>query len=105
MDELQNYYDEIKKYDATILAVSIKSPATNRGVKNKLGLQYPMLCDVSSQVVKTYGVLDDTEGDVRSSTFIIDKKGTVTWQHISQNDEDIADGRVLIEKLQGIAGK
>jgi len=108
--ELQNHYDEIKTYDAVILAVSVKSPETNKYIMDKFGLEYPMLSDEASpqapsdidyQVVNQYSVLDG-EGDVRPSTFIIDKKGIVTWRHIGESNEDTVDSSVIIEELQNI---
>ena len=103
MDELQKNYDEIKTYDTVILAISIKPPETNKEVKDKLGLEYPMLCDVRQQVVRDYGILD-TKGNVRPSTFIINKKGAVTWQYIGQNDKDVVHNEIIIEKLREIDG-
>jgi len=99
LDELQNYYNEIKNYDAVILAVSVESAQTNIEIKDKFGLEYPMLCDVEHKVVKKYGVLE-TKDDVRPSMFIIDKDGTVRWRYIEQNGKYIANGDIIVEKLE-----
>jgi len=101
LDELQDHYDEIKNYDAIILAVSVKPAETNKKIRDKFGLEYPMLCDVPRQAVNVYGILDG-KGDVRPSTFIVDKKGTVTWRYIGKSDKDIVYSSVILEKLQEI---
>jgi len=101
LDELQGYYDDIKTYDAVILAVSVTSPETNKNIKDKFGLEYPMLCDVEHQVVNKYGVIDE-EDDVRPSIFIIDKKGIVTWRYIGTSSTDTIHSSIIVEKLQDI---
>jgi len=104
LDELQNYYDEIKKYDGVVLAVSVKSPEINQKIKDKYELGYPMLCDVNYQAVNKYGI-PRKEGEIYPSTFIIDKKGIVVWRHIGQSDKDTVDSRLIIEKLRESDGE
>ena len=77
-------YEEIKKLNTEVLAISCDSPFAHKvwqeGELSEMvdgGLPFPMLSDKAGEVGKVYGVYDEDEGvDIRG-TFLIDPDGVI----------------------------
>jgi len=102
LGELQNNYDEIQKYNAIILAVDIKEPEEAIGLIEAYSLEYPLLCDVKIQTVKTYKAFDDEKNDIIPAVYILNKKGIIKWKYIGKDEEDVVDSKTIIEELKKI---
>ncbi|MBS4027508.1 MAG: thioredoxin-dependent thiol peroxidase [Ignavibacteriales bacterium] len=79
----------IKKKGALVLGVSADSVKSHQKFVEKYALQFPLLSDVSKEMLQAYGVLQQKSmfgkkyiGIVRT-TFIIDEKGNIA--HIFPN--------------------
>ncbi|MCC7479346.1 peroxiredoxin [bacterium] len=93
--------DEFKARDAEVLGVSIDSHHCHRAwvERGDLGdLQYPLLGDITKEISRAYGVLDEEAGFTFRATFIIDPEGKVRFAQIHDN----SIGRSIDELLRNI---
>lgn len=100
MDELQKNYDEIQKYNAIVLAIDVKEIEEAKKLVKYYQLEYPLLCDVKIQTVKTYKALDEEKNDIIPSAYILDKKGIIRWKYIGEDEDDVVDSKTIIEELK-----
>jgi mycoredoxin-dependent peroxiredoxin len=82
---MSRYRDNAGKFNETntvIFGLSVDSIWANTAFAKQLGADFPILSDWKKEVARTYGILDETNGVARRTTFVIDTNGIV--QHIDQ---------------------
>lgn len=77
--------DDIRPFDAAYFAVSVDPPQTNKTFAQSLGLDYPLLSDVSKRVAQAYGVVDADQPFASRWTFYIGPDGRILYidKHVS----------------------
>lgn len=95
--ELQGRYNDIKRQGLGLIAVSYDSPETLKKFSDSRGITFPMISDAGSQIIRKYGLLNETVdpknrtyGIPHPGTFILDRKGAV----VSRFFEDAYQERV-----------
>ena len=80
-------YDEFKKENAEIIAISTDSVYSHRAwintpeEKGGLGLiKYPLAADITKDISREYGVLDEEKGIALRGLFIVDPEGKLQYQ-------------------------
>ncbi len=53
------------------------SPFANKKFAEEIGVNFPLLSDLTKKVSKQYGVLNEESGVARRTTFVIDKQGII----------------------------
>lgn len=101
---LQTSLEDFKNVGARVIAVSPNSPEENRGVKDRLGLDFPILSDADLKLAKALGVVHEKGGlqgeDIpRPAVFIVDK-GTIRWRAITENWRVRVRGETLLDALE-----
>ena len=66
--------------DTEVLGISIDAPPSNKEFATKIGVKFPLLSDMTRQVSKDYGILNDKYQFANRTTFVVDKEGKI--QHI-----------------------
>jgi peroxiredoxin len=82
---MSRYRDNAGKFNETntvIFGLSVDSIWANMAFAKQLGAEFPILSDWKKEVARTYGILDETNGVARRTTFVVDADGIV--QHIDQ---------------------
>jgi len=86
-------YDRFNELNAEILGVSTDSIHSHRAWmntpidENGIGtLNFPLASDITKSVSRDYGVLIEEEGIALRGLFIIDPKGIVRYQSVSDNN-------------------
>jgi peroxiredoxin len=82
---MSRYRDNAGKFNETntvIFGLSVDSIWANMAFQKQLGADFPILSDWKKEVARTYGILDETNGVARRTTFVVDTNGIV--QHIDQ---------------------
>lgn len=105
LEELAEHYDEFKKLDTEILAVSVDSAFvhkawhdTSEAIKK---VSYPMLSDLRHELSETFGVYIEEEGVARRGTFIVDPDGVL--KGIEINDNSVGrSAKELLRKLKAM---
>jgi peroxiredoxin 2/4 len=96
-------YPEFSNLNTEILAVSIDSQFAHLAwiqTERKQGglgdIAYPLISDLTKQISRQYGVLDETTGIAFRGLYIIDRQGIV--QHLTINNLSV--GRSITETLR-----
>lgn len=76
---------EFKKYDATILGISVDSVWCHLAFALQGNLHFPLLADFhpKGEVSKMYAAYNDAVGECHRALYLIDGDGYVTWSFIS----------------------
>jgi hypothetical protein len=82
--ELQGRYNDIRRQGLGLIAISYDSPETLKKFSESRGITFPLISDPGSQVIRRYGLFNDTVdpksrtyGIPHPGTFIVDRKGVV----------------------------
>lgn len=103
MHALQAMQDQFLAHDVQVVALSVDSahshhawlstPKTSGGIE---GITYPMVSDLTKEIARSYGVLDEEKGIAYRGTFILDEDDII--HHASINNLPI--GRNVTELLR-----
>jgi len=100
--EMQKYQASSGQFTAantTILGVSVDSTWSNKAFREQLGASFPILSDWKKETARQYGVLDETTGFARRTTFVVDKAGIVQKIDIGRDALDPSGVVGMCEKL------
>lgn len=98
--DFNNHVEEFEDRDAVLLGGSTDTAYSHLGwVKSHsdlANLEYPLFADVTKQMARDFGVLDEEQGIAYRGTFILDPNGIVRWIQIN----DLNVGRNVQETLR-----
>ena len=106
MCTLRDSLAKMNSLNASVVAVSVNDPFSNKAFAEKNGLNFPLLSDYNREVVRKYGIaLDDFAGmkgytAAKRSVFIIDKTGTIRYRWVSDDPSKEPDYGELATKLK-----
>jgi len=83
--------------------VSVDAPAKHRQFQVHLGLPFPLLSDEKRQVIRRYGVLDETWNLAKRSYFIIDRQGVVRFKRIFDDPVRVLTNEELLAEVRRLA--
>ena len=96
--ELQSNYESFQSAKVEVVALAVNSIGAVDGLRQSLGIPYPMLADLDHRVSEDYGVYDLLgDGLAAPAVFIIDTDGQVVWSYIGKNASD----RLSADKILG----
>jgi alkyl hydroperoxide reductase subunit AhpC len=77
--------EEFKNLNAEVIAISVDSVYSHKAwVERDLkDLRYPIASDITKQISREYGVLDEEKGVALRGTFVIDPEGVVQYEVVS----------------------
>ena len=72
---------DLMTFGSEVLAISCDPVYSLRSFADADGLNFPLLSDFwpHGEVSRAYGVLDETRGCPRRSSYVVDKNGVVRW--------------------------
>jgi mycoredoxin-dependent peroxiredoxin len=82
---MQRYRDNAASFNAAnaaVFGVSVDSTWANKAFREQVGVDFPILSDSKKDYVRQLGLLDESSGFARRTTFVIDANGIVS--HIDQ---------------------
>jgi peroxiredoxin len=83
---MQRYRDNAAGFNAAnaaVFGVSVDSTWANKAFREQVGLDFPILSDSRKEYVRQLGILNESSGMARRTTFVIDANGVL--QHIDQD--------------------
>lgn len=90
----------IRDLDAEVLAISTDELSEAAYLVDSLGLEFPILYDPDATVVTDYGVFDLLkDGLATPSTFLIDKEGSIRWEHVGRDIDDRVSAQQVMNEL------
>jgi glutaredoxin-dependent peroxiredoxin len=111
VSQFQDAYDEFRRLDAEVAAVSIDSPYCHRAWSRELGITYPLLSDMKRDMLRAYDALGPdhrlmgTYG--RYHAFVIDAQKTlryVRYQPPEGGLSPVSEALAAVENLGGPPG-
>ena len=102
---MKAYQADIAKFEASgakVFGISTDTLEINTKFHKELGLTFPLLSDTDNSASKNYGILNEKMKMAMRATFVIDKKGVITY--IEEGNSSIStDG--AIKACSVFAGK
>ena len=110
--ELQQSLDKIHQRGLGLAAVSYDSVAVLKDFADRKGISFPLLSDGDSQVIRNYGLLNESVaktspqyGIPHPGTFILDKGGVVTRKYFESDfRQRYTASEILVRQYGGAAG-
>ncbi len=89
---------EFKALNCEVIAASTDSEHSHKAwfERDLKDIQYPVIADTNHQISRSYGVLNEENGESERGTFIIDPKGIIRYMVVS----DSGVGRSVSETLR-----
>ena len=104
--ELEGIYNEFKKYNAELVAISMDSREDTLSLIRELGLSYHVLPDPTGKVVKKYDVYNLLgDGVATPSVFIVSGEKSVNWKYIGESISDRPDNETLLSQIRKTSAK
>ena len=116
--ELQQVHQELQRAGYAVFGITYDSRADLRTFAEKHAIDYPLLSDESSRVIRAIGILDedleahharfgvptraDQHGVAYPMTFVLDEHGRVERKIVEEQYRTRYAGRWLLEELTGI---
>jgi peroxiredoxin len=79
----QEYLPELRRFEASLVAISVDSVWSHAALGRALGLSFPLLSDFQpkGQVARAYQVYRETEGQSARALFVVGPEGIIHWSH------------------------
>lgn len=76
---------EFKKYNATLVAISVDNVWSHLEFAKEKNLHFPLLSDFhpKGEVSKKYHAYREEDGESERALYLIDEKGIILWSYIS----------------------
>lgn len=100
--------NEFVSANTSVLGVSVDSPFANKEFAAKNGLNFPLLSDISRDVIKSYDVVFNDLAGVKGytvakrSVFVIDREGVIRYKWVAPEpkvEPDYAEVKAAVKKL------
>ncbi len=82
-----------------MLGVSIDSFASNKEFADKIGVNFPLLSDMTRKTSKEYGILDEDNQVARRTTFIVDGDGVIQGIQGGNEAMDPSGAHTVCERI------
>jgi glutaredoxin-dependent peroxiredoxin len=101
--------EELKRYDAQVLGISVDGPFANKIFTENRHLNFPVLSDYKRETIKKYGIVMPSLGPLQDynaakrSVFILDSAGKIRYKWISDNplvEPNYEEIRAALAKLK-----
>lgn len=109
--ELCSVRDNISFYsnlNATVIGISVDSPATLNKFKEEQNLNFTLLSDFNKEVSIAYDCLYDNfigwmKGVSKRAAFIIDKNGIIQYVEVLENAGEVPNFEAISKTLQNLS--
>ncbi|MBU0719555.1 MAG: redoxin domain-containing protein [Planctomycetes bacterium] len=90
-----------------LLAVSVDSPTESRRFAERLGLQFPLLCDTDGSVLRSFGVVHSGAGrggaDIAiPANVLIGRGGRILWRYVPHRIQERLDPAKVLKAVRAL---
>ncbi len=82
LPEYSGHQDDFTDAGAVVLGINRDSVHAHKAWAAEYGIEVPLLADMTLKVAREYGVAIDERGISGRAVFVIDKEGTLRYEHI-----------------------
>jgi peroxiredoxin len=101
--DMRDDWDQFASADVVVLPISVDSVPTLAEFKGKYSMKSDLLSDFKREVSRKYGVLLEDRFFSTRAYFLIDRQGTIRWQHIEANPSQKRSNEELLEHIRNYA--
>lgn len=100
----QSELDDFAKHDAQVVGISVDSLYSHGAWAAVRDITFPLLADFNphGEISRLYKVMRQTDGFSERALYIIDRRGTIRYSHVSPLIHHIPDIYELFEQLESI---
>ncbi len=96
---------ELSRVGGRLLAVAVDEPQDARRVVERIGLEFPILCDTKREVIRAYGLVHEGGGldgsDIAiPAHLLIDRDGRIISRYVSRRIQDRLDPRDVLANIR-----
>lgn len=88
LPEYSGRQDDFTDAGAAVLGINRDSVHAHKAWAAEYGIEVPLLADMTLTVARQYGVAIDERGTSGRAVFLIDREGTVRYQHVEASTGD-----------------
>ena len=107
MVAFQDYLGEFEEAGATILGLSADSPFSQGAFREKHGIEFDLVSDMSGEAIRTYGLEMDIEdlglyGNANRAVFVIDDDGKIAYTWVADDPTNEPDYEEILGVVQDL---
>jgi peroxiredoxin len=96
--------EDFAKAGASLIGISVSSTRSHRSWKEKMELEFPLLCDIDAKVAKAYDVMSPEDsllhGHATRAIFIVDRDQIIRYQWVPSDVHQQPDYDLILKKVQ-----
>jgi peroxiredoxin len=101
--EMRDDWDQFASADTVVLPISVDSTPTLNEFKGKYSMKSDLLSDFKRDVARKYGVLLEDRFFSTRAYFLIDRTGTIRWEHVEANPSQKRSNDELFAQIRALA--
>ncbi len=82
-----------------LVAISADPPADSQALRERLGIEFPLLYDEGIAVIRAYGVAMDGQDIAVPSVFVVRPDRTIAWRYVGESAGDRPAHELVLEQL------
>jgi peroxiredoxin len=98
--DMRDDWDQFASADTVVLPISVDSTPTLGEFKRKYDMKADLLSDFKRDVSRKYGVLLEERFFSTRAYFLIDRAGTIRWEHVEANPGQKRSNGELLEAIR-----
>jgi peroxiredoxin len=101
--EMRDDWDQFADAETVVLPISVDSTATLSEFKGKYSMKSDLVSDFKREVSRKYGVLLEDRFFSTRAYFLIDKTGTIRWEHVEATPSQKRSNSELFAQIRAVA--
>jgi peroxiredoxin len=102
LKDLAEKFDDIVRQDGDVVTISTDGFEASKNLALDLHLPYHVVSDPDGNILKDYGVYDNSTGTAYPALFLIDKNGVVRYRKIIPGLDDLVPADEIVDRLRGM---
>jgi peroxiredoxin len=100
--DMRDDWDQFASADTVVLPISVDSVPTLNEFKAKYAMKSDLLSDFKREISRRYGVLLEDRFFSNRAYFLIDKAGTLRWEHVEASPGQKRGNAELLEQIRAL---
>jgi peroxiredoxin len=101
--DMRDDWDQFAGAETVVLPISVDSVPTLNEFKGKYSMKSDLLSDFKRDVARKYGVLLEDRFFSTRAYFLIDRTGTIRWEHVEANPSQKRSNDELFQQIRALA--